>query len=34
MGLGDAEQLAMAQIEDCHGGNLVPMAGEVHCHSS
>ena len=36
MGLGNAERpyLAMARMEDRHGGNLVPMAGEVHHHSS
>ena len=36
MGLGDAEQpyLVMAQMEDCQGGNLVSVAGEVRRHSS
>ena len=36
MGLGDAERpyVAMARMEDRHGGNLVPVAGEVRRHSS
>ena len=36
MGLDDAERPypAMARMEDRHGGNLVPVAGEVRRHSS
>jgi hypothetical protein len=36
MGLGNVERpyLTMARIKDRHGGNLVPVAGEVCHHSS
>jgi hypothetical protein len=36
MGLGDAERsyLAMARMEDRHGRNLIPVAGEARRHSS
>ena len=36
MGLGDAERpyLVMARMEDCQGGNLVPVAEEVRRNSS
>jgi hypothetical protein len=36
MGLGDTERpyLAMEQMEDHQGGNLVPVAREVRRHSS
>jgi len=36
MGLGDAERpyLAVVQMKNHHGGNLVPVAREVHRHLS
>ena len=36
MGLGDVERpyLAMARMEDRQGGNLVPVAEEIHRYSS
>ena len=36
MGLGDAEwpYPVMTRMKDRHGGNLVPVAGDVRRHSS